>query len=294
VILALKRRYWRVRKRLLQALHLWSDPLPTPAPPPPPIQGFRQADAERTLSDAKVQEICEYILHREEGLDRDLLRFGDPAGKDVLVFGGGYGNEVLWAIRRGARSVVSIDLSHVSAAPLKRAMAARGLTHPSFEFRRENVHETALRGETYDLIVSNGVFEHVMDLKGVLGAFRPLLRPGGRVAIFADGLWYSSIGGHIHGEPWEHLWRSPAEVKAAHPDRWDYYCNQLNRMTIVDFLEAVRGVGLLVLQLNTGRDPALAQLPRRLHAIRERLDSLSATDCSIVSIGCELCFPEHL
>ncbi|UGS38817.1 hypothetical protein DSM104329_05247 [Capillimicrobium parvum] len=263
-------------------------------PPPPQIQGFAEAEAERRLSDEKVQEICEYILHREEALDRDLLRYGDPAGKDVLIFGGGYGNEVLWAMRRGARSIVSIDLSHVSAAPLKRAMAARGIDHPSFEFRQENVHETALRGETYDLIVSNGVFEHVLDLKGVLGAFRPLLRAKGRIAIFADGLWYSSIGGHLRGEPWEHLWRSPADVKAAHPDRWDYYCNQLNRMTIVDFLEAVRSTGLLVLQLNTGCDPALVQLPRRLPAIRERLDAVSPTDCSIVSIGCELCFAEHL
>jgi hypothetical protein len=142
--------------------------------------------------------------------------------------------------------------------------------------------------------VSNGVFEHVMDLKGVLGAFRDLLRPGGRIAIFADGLWYSSIGGHIRGEPWEHLWRAPSEVKERYPDRWIYYRDHLNRMTIVDFLEAVRSVGLLVLQLQTGRAPDLRELNRLLPQIRAQQPGVSPTDLSIVSIGCELCFPEHL
>ena len=37
----------------------------------------------------------DYLLQREKSLDRDLLAYGDPAGKDILVFGCGYGNEVL-------------------------------------------------------------------------------------------------------------------------------------------------------------------------------------------------------
>ena len=82
-------------------------------------------------------------------------------------------------------------------------MEEEGIEFSAYEFREQNIHDTALTGEQYDLIVSNGVFEHVFDLKGVLGAFRPLLRPGGRVAIFADSLWYSSLGGHINREPWE-------------------------------------------------------------------------------------------
>ena len=46
---------------------------------------------------------------------------------------------------------------------------ARGdLVCQDYEFRQENIHDTALSGDRYDLIVSNGVFEHVTDLKGVL------------------------------------------------------------------------------------------------------------------------------
>jgi SAM-dependent methyltransferase len=246
------------------------------------------------LDDQQVVELKDYLLHRERALDRDLLPYGDPRGKDVLVFGSGIGNEILWAARHEARSVVAIDLHEVSPAPLEMAMDEQGISYDAFEFRKQSIHDTALTGERFDLIVSNGVFEHVLDLKGVLAAFRPLLRPGGRVAIFADSLWYSSIGGHIGGGPWEHLWRSPQELKAQIPaKRWRVYCNQLNRMTAVDFLEAIRSVGMLVIQLKLGRDKSLRDLPRLLPSIQERV-AATPTDLSIVSIGCELCYVENL
>ena len=243
----------------------------------------------------QIAELKDYIIRRERSLDRDLLPYGDPAGKDVLVFGCGFGNEVLWAARHGAGSILAVDLSPaISPLPLRSALQDQGIDYDRYEFRRQNIHDTALTGDKYDLIVSNGVFEHVMDLKGVLGAFRDLLKPAGRVAIFADGLWYSSIGGHIGGEPWEHLWRTPQELQARlSRERWNVFCNQLNRMTITDFLQAVRSAGMIVLQLRLGRDPNIGQLADRLPSIRRRLE-VSPTDLSIVSIGCELCFAENL
>jgi SAM-dependent methyltransferase len=250
--------------------------------------------AAQQLSEEQIVELKDYLLHRERMLEHDLLPYGDPRDKDVLVFGSGIGNEVLWAARHKARSVVAIDLHTVSTEPLERAMAEHGVDYDSYEFRVQNIHETAVSGESYDLIVSNGVFEHVFDLKGVLASFRPLLRPGGRVAIFADSLWYSSLGGHINREPWEHLWRAPEELKELLPaKRWHVYCDQLNRMTVVDFIEAVRSVGMLMLQLKVGRDPNLRRLPELLPAIQERVTA-TPTDLSAVSIGCELCFVENL
>jgi SAM-dependent methyltransferase len=246
------------------------------------------------LTESDIRELADYIGRRSAVLDRDLLPYGEPAGKHVLVFGSGYGTEVLWAIERGAASVVALDLKPVSPEPLQLALRERGLQFDRYEFRRENIHDTATSGERFDLIVSNGVFEHVLDLKGVLGAFRYLLKPAGRVAIFADGLWSSSLGGHMHRATWEHLWCDPAALRAElPPDRWRVYCDELNRMTAVDFLEAIRSVGMIVLQLRLGRDPSLLELPDALPKIRER-QQVSPTDLSIVSIGCELCFVENL
>jgi SAM-dependent methyltransferase len=251
------------------------------------------------LSAEEITELAAYIIHREKALDRTLLAYGNPEGKDVLIFGCGYGNEVLWAARHRARSILAIDLSAgLSPVPCERAMQQLGITCEDYAFRRQNVHDTALSGDRYDLIVSNGVFEHVMDLKGVLTAFRDLLGPRGRVAISADSLWYSSAGGHINtdaygGEPWEHLWSTRQALHAKFPRRWKVLRDQLNRMTVTDFLGAVRDAGMIVLQLEARPDPNLARLRDYLRRIRERMD-VSPTDLSIVSIGCELCFEESL
>jgi len=182
----------------------------------------------------------------------------------------------------------------VNRAAVRLAMEEEGVRYDAWEFRKQNIHDTALSGEQYDLIVSNGVFEHVFDLKGVLAAFRPLLRPGGRVAIFADSLWYSSLGGHINREPWEHLWRTNAELKELlPPKRWRVMCDQLNRMTVVDFIEAVRSTGMLIMQMKIGRDPNIRRLPELLPAIQAQ-SVVTPTDLSAVSVGCELCFVENL
>jgi SAM-dependent methyltransferase len=141
--------------------------------------------------------------------------------------------------------------------------------------------------------VSNGVFEHIFDLKGVLEALRRLLRPNGRIAIYADGLWYSSIGGHTGTFKWEHLWKQPAEIKAEYPRRWISWRDRCNRMTSVDFLEALRCVGAVVLQFRMNTDPRLPHLPAVIDRIRSTVE-VSPTDLSIVSIGCEICWLENI
>ncbi len=254
-----------------------------------PEQVFHQLAAN------EIEELREYIVHRSGALDRDLLPFGDPADKDVLVFGSGYGADALWAAKRGARSIVATDTSRgLSPVPFEQALDQLEIKYENYEFRREDVYETAVSGDTFDLVISNGTFEHVHDLKGVLSAFRPMMRPGGRIAIFADGLWYSSIGGHLGRGPWEHLWAELPELKANLPgNRWAVYREQLNRMTAVDFLEAVRSVGMLILQMRLNGDPNVARLPALSPRI-QAVTPVSPADLSVVSIGCELCFLENL
>lgn len=235
-----------------------------------------------------------YLLGREGALDATLLPLCTPAGKDVLVFGCGLGNEILWAARHGARSVVGIDLERPRYQPLAGIMEERGLGDFNYSIHQCNVHDLAIdHPGRYDLIVSNGVFEHVSDLKGVLNAFRPLLRPKGRIAIYADGLWFSSIGGHLGKTNWEHLWMRPEQVKIEYPARWNAYISALNRMTAVDFLQSVRDVGAVVLQFSLRSDPHLAQLAPLLDAIHAQ-QQVSPTDMSIMAVACELCFIEHV
>ncbi|MDM5178265.1 class I SAM-dependent methyltransferase [Massilia sp. DJPM01] len=246
------------------------------------------------LTPEQLATTKDYILRRTKGLDQALLPLGDPAGKDVLVFGCGLGNEILWCARRQARSALGIDLGKPRQEALNAVMADEGYADFPYAVHECNVHDLALdHPGRYDLIVSNGVFEHVSDLKGVLNAMRTLLRPGGRIAIYADGLWFSAIGGHLGKYNWEHLWMTPQAIKEQFPERWHAYMNNLNRMTAVDFLQALRDVGALVLQLHARSDPYLPKLAPLMALIQAR-QQVSPTDLSITSIGCELCFLEHL
>src|SRR4051794_10096368 len=110
----------------------------------------RQPSARFSHPPEQVEELKNYIIQRESSLDRDLLPYGNPEDKDVLVFGCGFGNEVLWAARHGARSVLAIDLSPaISATPFEMAKKELGIEFEDYEFRREDVHETALTGDTF-------------------------------------------------------------------------------------------------------------------------------------------------
>lgn len=236
----------------------------------------------------------EYVLLRERTLDTTMLDLCHPRDRDVLVFGCGLGNEVLWCARHGARSVVGIDLAPPRYEPLASLMEERGFGDFDYSLHQCDVHDLAIdHPGRYDLVVSNGVFEHVSDLKGVLNAFRPLLRHGGRIAIYVDAMWFSSTGGHLGMHCWEHLWMTREEIKTAFPGRWPAFTARLNRITAVDFLQAIRDVGALVMQFKTRRDPYLSTLPPLLDLIRSR-QQVSPTDMSITAIACELCFVEHL
>lgn len=235
-----------------------------------------------------------YLEQREKGLDTALLPLGNPRGKDVLVFGCGKGNEVLWCARHDAKSALGIDTGIIYPHALSALLSERGQHEFKWDMQQIDVQELALgRPGQFDLIVSNGVFEHVSDMRGVLSAFRRLLRPGGRVSIYADSLWYSAIGGHLGTANWEHLWMSEQEIKDAFPARWHAYKHNLNRMTCIDFMSALRDSAALIKQFNYRSDPYLANMPALLGKIQAK-QPVSLTDLSITSIGCEFCFLETM
>jgi tetratricopeptide (TPR) repeat protein len=262
-----------------------------------PQQNNAAADAggkDGMPTEDEIVSWTKYVKQREGALDQDLLPYGNPTGKNVLVFGCGMGSEVVWAARHRASSALGVDLVPIPPEPVARVLKEYGLAEFRYEIRSQNVHDLSLTGERFDLIVSNGVFEHVFDLNGTLEALRRLLRPNGRIAIYADGLWYSSSGGHTSTFLWEHLWKDPKEIQSQYsPQQWVNWRDRCNRMTCADFIEALRSVGAIILQFNLKADPQLHYLPALIDRIRSRIQ-VSATDLSVVSVGCEICWEENL
>lgn len=235
-----------------------------------------------------------YLLGRERALERDLLPLGNPRDKDVLVFGCGTGVEILWCAAQQARSALGIDQSRAYRDALVSLLETRGQAGFNYDILQGDVQDLALdRPGQFDLIVSNGVFEHVSDMRGVLNAMRKLLRPKGRIATYADGLWFSSIGGHLGLDGWEHLCLPDEEIRQRFPDRWRGYKRDLNRMTCIDFMSALRDVGAVILQFKFRTDPNVHRIPEMIETMRAKQE-VSPTDLSIVSIGCEICFVENL
>jgi len=66
----------------------------------------------------------------------------DPLNKSVLVIGAGYGTEMLWCIRNGAKEVIGIDVIDQNTDPIKIALEQMEInTDCDFEIHKIGVEE---------------------------------------------------------------------------------------------------------------------------------------------------------
>jgi ubiquinone/menaquinone biosynthesis C-methylase UbiE len=112
----------------------------------------------------------------EEVLDV-ALSGSEPRGLRVLDAGCGLGPAALAFARRGAASVVGVDLSGGS---LRRAMAqasSEGLR--TVHFQRMNLYDLAFENASFDLVFCQGIWGLVDDKRRVASEYFRVLRPGG-------------------------------------------------------------------------------------------------------------------
>jgi len=100
--------------------------------------------------------------------------FPDPAGKDVLDLGCGYGWHCMYAAGRGARSVLGVDQSRMMIAEAMKRNACE-----SIAYRVCSLQDFEYPPAAYDLVVSNLVLHYVEDLDEVYRRIHETLRPGG-------------------------------------------------------------------------------------------------------------------
>jgi SAM-dependent methyltransferase len=101
----------------------------------------------------------------------------DLAGKLVLDVGCGMGRFADIATRWGAY-VIGIDLSNAPEA------AAENLSGRDSSFFQADVFKLPFRPESFDIIYSLGVLHHTPNCEQAFKALPPLLKPGGRIAIW--------------------------------------------------------------------------------------------------------------
>jgi SAM-dependent methyltransferase len=154
-----------------------------------------------------------HIFWFEQGKSSNIRfwsRFGgkpDFGGQVVLDVGCGQGRLCLDMAREGAKKVVGTDIDVPVIDFACRNLQAR---YPEWQsvVSFECCELDALPDNTFDIIVSKDAFEHVLDLRGLLGNIRRCLKPGGRLYTGFGPLYNSPNGYHQmphFGLPWGHL-----------------------------------------------------------------------------------------
>jgi SAM-dependent methyltransferase len=105
---------------------------------------------------------------------RSALLLGNIAGKDLLDFGCGMGEESIYFSKLGAR-VTAIDISDVGITILKRRAAFHRLDIRALEMRAD---PTSFADASFDRIHGLGILHHI-GLESGLQEVARLLRPGG-------------------------------------------------------------------------------------------------------------------
>src|ERR1700679_1621822 len=134
--------------------------------------GYQWQQFQRTQLDHANRNLSEGDFIRKTGLKPE-----DLSGKLVLDVGCGMGRFAEVATRWGAE-VVAIDLSQAAEA------AAVNLKDRDAAFFQADVFQLPFQPGSFDIIYSLGVLHHTPDCEQAFKVLPPLLKPGGRIAIW--------------------------------------------------------------------------------------------------------------
>ena len=110
-------------------------------------------------------------------------------GKKVLDFGSGLGTMAFELAERGAETVHGIEIEHNYQVYSKRALERQNSNvKQKTEFFSCDLSD--LENESYDIIISKDVFEHVIGLDQVFPELVQKLKPGGQLILGFGPLWY--------------------------------------------------------------------------------------------------------
>ena len=157
------------------------------------------------------------------------------AGRAVIEFGCGEGNDAVEMAKRGATRVTGIDIREDVLQTAREKAFAAGLSHVC--------HFVSSAIESADVVISVDAFEHFEKPDQILQSMSTLVNPGGQVFVSFGPTWYHPLGGHLFSVfPWAHLifsekalirWRSDSKTDGA--TRFGEVAGGLNRMTIGRF-----------------------------------------------------------
>ena len=182
-------------------------------------------------------------------------------GKTVLVAGCGSGNDIPSWLAFKPNKLIGIDLFRYEQEWRELESEARKRhMQTSLEFIQSDLSIMKDIGtSTIDIVASDAVFEHVIDLGNVLKEFNRILAPGGLVYATFGPLWFAYGGDHVSGfdsleSGYNHLILNSTEYNqyldcmgpyrhSEHDGRTWIYTNLFSKLTPSEYLALLDSTG---------------------------------------------------
>lgn len=192
------------------------------------------------------ERFTDTAAQREVEVRTILHMAGDVQGQRVLDLACGYGYFGRELLKRGAASVVGVDISEKMIELAREESRKNG---DSIEFHVRNVCEMESFGE-FDMVMAAWLFnyaESLDDLKKMFKAVARNLKPSGKlVAYTVDPNFQLSKGNFatygvnvLSEEPWDQGYRHRAEFVTNPPSLFTFY-----RWSRADYEQAIAEAGL--------------------------------------------------
>ena len=210
-------------------------------------------------------------------------------GRDVADIGSGDGIIDLALATRGAPSqLVGFDVNPTSVDGLQRVAATAGIDElPSnLSFAQSGVDSIPAPDESFDVVISWSVFEHVSEPLKMLNEIRRIMRPTGTLMLQLWPFYYSDHGGHLwltHGGGFPHLMSPDDELMSSLKDKTgtdarrpaDDEFLSLNHLTLNELGD---------LMLTAGLKTARAELISEAVTIPSEIEDVALTDLLVSGV----------
>lgn len=164
----------------------------------------------------------------EAALARLLSWLRTTEGLCVLVPGCYIGGEdIQFWLRHGAGRVEGIDVYALDRQWSRILPELRARWHSEVEFRQGSIEDIPFENDTFDVVASSAVLEHVRNLEAMTAETARVLRPGGYALHLFGPLYYCFGADHCiasYGEAagYDHLLLDAAEYRAKIEDRTQF------------------------------------------------------------------------
>lgn len=156
-----------------------------PAPDPPPADAAPAEGRQFEAVARHYQEVAAALPGLPPALsDRDLremLRLTAPRATDRVLDAAVGAGTVALAFAPHVASVLGVDLSAAMLEYAERNRSARGATN--VRYRLGEISSLALPEESFEIIICHNLLCYASDPPALLGRFRSLLAPGGRLLV---------------------------------------------------------------------------------------------------------------